>query len=179
MCIATPSAAIASPAIEEPGRPYEGPRGIEGDDPLPPVPDAPPPLLLPARADDDEVEVDDEPIDDDVRPAPFDWRDTPEGETASRRIRGGVILTGGGALLVFGAAILGTTDPCRRLAGNGCQRGARTRAALTMGIPGAFVLAAGATLLGLGIAQRKRARASVLVDVAGRHGGGLSIVGRF
>lgn len=181
------SVTIAAPANAAPSetaapvRPYEGPRGVEVDaavEPPPPASDPPPPLLL---EDDEPIDDDDAQDDEAIEVAePFDWRDTPEGDAASKKIRGGIILTGGGLLLVFGAAVLGTTDPCRRLAGNGCLKQARTRAALTMGIPGGFVLAAGATLLGLGIAQRRRVKASVLVDVAAsRHGGGLSIVGRF
>ncbi len=179
VAIATPSSVAWSAPSSATVRPYEGPREIEAGAEPPPAPE--PPLLLdegddePAGDDDD----DDEPDDGVIDAEPFDWRDTPEGENASRKIRGGVILTAGGALLVIGAAILGTMDPCRRLAGNGCQREARTRAALTMGLPGALAVAAGATLLGLGVAQRKRARTSVLVDVVGRHGAGVSIAGRF
>lgn len=185
--VAMPTKVAASPATPTadtgPARPYDGPRGVEGGVETPPPPEPPPDVAEDVEDVEDDATNDEPAVDDDepdAEPVPFDWRDTPQGEAASRKIRGGLILTSGGLLLGFGAAILGTTDPCRRLAGNGCQREARTRATLTMGIPAAFVLAAGATLLGLGLTQRKRVRSSILVDVAaGRHGGGLSLVGRF
>lgn len=171
--------ALALPAAAAPPRPYEGPVAI-GEPPAEIV--EPPPA--PTTASDDQAtaeEADDEgEVDDELPPAEIDWRDLPEGETAARRIRGGVLLTTGGLVLVFSSAIMGTIDPCRRLAGNGCQKQARTRAALTMGIPGAAILAAGITLLAIGLHQRQRVRSTLgLGASASRQGGGVTLGGRF
>lgn len=178
------------PAAAADRRPYDGPEEIEAA-PRDPVelrePDAP--VRVPAIDDDvgDEDSPDDGALEDDaedfasaVADGPRDWRDEPEGEVATRRIRGGVLLTSGGAVLVIGAIIFGAVDPCKRLTGNGCQKAASRRAALTMGIPGAVILAAGATMLALGLKTRRILQRNVLVGPElGRHGAGLSIVGRF
>jgi len=136
-------------------------------------------------AEGDAVEGDDTPADvvappdelDELDAAPLDWRDGPEGDTTARRLRGGVILTGGGLLLLLGSVILGTTDPCRRLAGNGCQLEARRRAALTMGIPGAAILVAGAVLLGFGLHTRRRLRTNLALGATGNGSGGAVVLG--
>lgn len=177
------ASALALPASAAPPRPYEGPAEI-GEPPADatleePHDDADVPADE-AAIDDDASDHDAAIDDEDLPPAAIDWRDVPEGETAARRIRGGVLLTAGGLVLVFSSAILGTIDPCRRLAGNGCQKEARTRAALTMGIPGAVILAAGATLLGLGLHQRQRVRSTLGIGAsAGRQGAGVTLRGRF
>lgn len=103
-------------------------------------------------------------------------RDSPEGQIATRRVRGGIIMTATGGVMIMGAAILGGTDPCRRLAGNSCMTSARNRGALVMGIPGALILGAGLALLGVGIAKRRRIAAGVQAD---RTSAGLVISGRF
>lgn len=195
MAIAVAVALMApSTAVAAVPRPYEGPAevaGSDGPEPTPVAADArqtdEPDAAPPAEG---EVDLDAEPGDDvdadggdDVDAEPVvmpDWRDAPEGEAVARRIRGGVILGSGGLLLVFGSMILGTTDPCRRLAGNGCQVQARTRAALTMGVPGAIAVVSGAVLLGLGLSARRRLRSSLTMGgTAGRHGGGVVLGGRF
>ncbi|HWB75808.1 MAG TPA: hypothetical protein VG755_12660 [Nannocystaceae bacterium] len=103
-------------------------------------------------------------------------RDSPEGQIATRHVRGGIIMTATGGVMIIGAAILGGTDPCRRLAGNSCMTSARNRGALVMGIPGALILGAGLALLGVGIAKRRRIAAGVQAD---RTSAGLTISGRF
>ncbi len=103
-------------------------------------------------------------------------RDSPEGVEASKRVRGGVFLAVAGAVLVAGAAALSATDPCLREAGNGCQEAARTRAALSMGIPGGVMLGAAAVLIGIGVRARRRLRPAVEL---GRAGGAFVVRGRF
>jgi hypothetical protein len=139
----------------------------------PPAPDVDP-FAAEDLASEDSIE-DDEAIGE----APLDWRDEPEGEVAWRRIRGGAILLAGGGLLVAGAAILGSVDPCRRLAGNGCQEAARTRAVVTMAVPGTAILLGGAALLAVGLRQRNRVRASLSAPLAGNGAWGLVVGGRF
>lgn len=159
----------------EPGAPTvdanEGP--VLADEPdtarPPPAPDVDPFAEVEGSIEDDDA------MDD----APLDWRDEPEGEVAWRRIRGGALLLAGGALLVVGAAILGGTDPCRRLAGNGCQEAARTRAVVTMAVPGTAILVGGAALLAVGIRQRNRVRASLSVPMARTGAWGIALGGRF
>jgi hypothetical protein len=116
-----------------------------------------------------EVEIDDAPGYDPMH-------DSPEGLKAQRRIRGGIALTTMGALLSIGSIVLAATDPCRPLAGNSCQVGARNRAAWVIGAPGVAMLAGGITLLTLGVLGRQRIRAAM---TASRQGGGLVLSGRF
>jgi hypothetical protein len=187
---------VAWPVSAADRRPYEGPLQIEAFE------REPPPLIelvdLDANADavsadasdgdasdgdasdgdasdDDATDVD---ATDDLEPR--DWRDEPEGESVAKRLRGGILLTTGGLALVLGAVVIGSVDPCVRLTGNGCQAEAARRAALTMGIPGAAILAAGATFLGLGLTQRRRLQRNLVVGPdLGRHGAGVTLVGRF
>lgn len=181
---------VAVPAWADDRRPYEGPTQIEAAqrEPVPRIEPVDPDAGADATtADsvgpiDDGDDGDDDGGDDggDDAVGPRDWRDEPEGEAVAKRLRGGILLTSGGLVLVLGAVIIGTVDPCVRLTGNGCQAGASRRAALTMGIPGAAILAAGATLLGLGLSQRRRLQRSLVVaPELGRHGAGVSVVGRF
>ncbi len=176
-------------------RPYEGPLQIEAVERQPPPliervdPDANADAVSADAVSADAVSADaldgdatDDDATDDVADdlGPRDWRDEPEGEAVSKRLRGGILLTTGGLVLVLGAVVIGTVDPCVRLTGNGCQAGAGRRAALTMGIPGAAILAAGATFLGLGLSQRRRLQRNLVVGPdLGRHGAGVSLVGRF
>ncbi len=176
---------IAAPASADDLRPYEGPRQIEAVEggTAPQLEAVDPEADADALAG-DAVGPDDDPgaadAGNDFAGGPRDWRDEPEGEVAAKRLRGGILLPAGGSVLVLGAVIIGTVDPCLRLTGNGCQAGASRRAALTMGIPGAAILAAGATLLGLGLSHRRRLQRSLAVGPElGRHGGGVVVVGRF
>jgi hypothetical protein len=125
-------------------------------------------LRVAAQAGDTDVDLEIEVYD--------EVRDSPEGRMATRRIRGGIMLLPAGGLLVLGAAILGATDPCRRLAGNSCMATARNRGALTMGLTGALIVGAGATLLGIGLHARRRIAAGVQAD---RRSAGIVLTGRF
>ncbi len=181
------SLTVVTPAWASPPRPYQGPLQPQDAPAEPTVQDAASPVLESPEgsvaAESDEGEIDqwgEQDEDDAIDLGRIDWRDAPQGGVVLRQIRGGALLTTSGLLLVFGSIILGTLDPCRRLAGNGCQREARTRAALTMGLPGGLLLAAGATLLGIGLERRQRLRTSVRIGAAaGRRGGGLTLAGRF
>lgn len=173
---------VAVPAWADDRRPYQGPTQIEAAErePVPLIEPDDPDAGADAETADSIGPIDDADDVDDVAVGPRDWRDEPEGEAVAKRLRGGILLTSGGLALVLGAVIIGTVDPCVRLTGNGCQAGASRRAALTMGIPGAAILAAGATLLGLGLSQRRRLQRSLVVaPELGRHGAGMSVVGRF
>lgn len=151
------------PAGPDPGTP---PRLAPGD------PDAPE-----AEAPDD-ADGDAEPADDaDAEDLSYDpRRDSPEGQVAGRRIRGGIIFLTAGAVMGIGALLLAASDPCRPAAGNGCQTGARRRGALTLGIPALAVLAGGAALLGIGVRERRRIAADLTVS---RGGATLTLGGRF
>ncbi|MFN3185630.1 MAG: hypothetical protein ACE37F_26775 [Nannocystaceae bacterium] len=117
-------------------------------------------------------EDEDEDWDDDYDPL----RDSPEAVRSQRRIAGGAVLIGVGALTAFGALGMGLSDPCAAPAGNSCSASARNRAALTMGLPGVAVLGAGVAVLVLGLRQRDRLR----VDAqASRTGAGVRLSGRF
>lgn len=155
-----PVAPVDAPSVEEPTTPVEQP-SVEA-----PTDD---------EADDEDFSADRRELEEAV--ADYDEvRDSPEGQIATRRIRGGIIMTATGGVMVIGAAILGGTDPCRHLAGNSCMASARNRGAMVMGIPGALVLGAGLALLGIGIAARRRIAAGVQAD---RTSAGLVISGRF
>jgi hypothetical protein len=141
--------------------------------PVPTVPDEPLPDTEPGDDDalDDDA-LDDEPFVDDYDPL----RDSPEAVEARRLITGGIILISAGTVLAVGSLAIGVTDKCTRAAGNSCSGAARDRAAVTMAIPAVAIFAAGAALLGVGIRNRNRLRASVAF---GRDGGGLLVTGRF
>jgi hypothetical protein len=125
----------------------------------------------------DDAVDDDEVVDDDSEAPGYDpLRDSPEGLQAHRRIGGGIALTIVGTVLTIGAIALGRTDPCRPLAGNSCQAGARNRAAWVIGVPGAAILGGGITLLTLGLLKRQRILAGIS---ASRTSGGVVLSGRF
>lgn len=122
--------------------------------------------------DDEESWDDDEDWDDDYDPL----RDSPDAVQSQRRIAGGAVLIGVGALTAFGALGMGLSDPCAAPAGNSCSSSARNRAAVTMGLPGVAVLGAGIAVLVVGLRQRHRLR----VDAqASRTSAGLLLSGRF
>lgn len=131
-----------------------------------------PPLEDDEAWDDEESWEDDEEWDDDYDPL----RDSPDAVQSQRRIAGGAVLIGVGALTAFGALGMGLSDPCAAPAGNSCSSSARNRAAVTMGLPGVAVLGAGIAVLVVGLRQRDRLR----VDAqASRTSAGLLLSGRF
>jgi hypothetical protein len=179
IAIAPRHAAAAPPSeVPPPPAPADGrsPVGIPTDVVAPDddVPQAEPPPPTPV-----EPAADEEPAGDGESNELDEYDpvlDSPEGIVATNRIRGGAFLSVFGALLGAGAAALGTSDPCSRPAGNSCGTASRNRAAIVMGSSGVALLAAGLTLLGLGIARRRELRAGVS---ASARGGGLVIEGRF
>lgn len=82
--------------------------------------------------------------------------DSPEALRAQQWIKSGIALLSIGGILGIGALGMGSTDPCNLSAGNGCQKTARDRAALTMGIPGAMLMAGGVAMLIVGKRQKRR-----------------------
>jgi hypothetical protein len=130
------------------------------------------PTTLPSPGD-IEPEGDDEPLPDE----PYDpTTDSPEALQARHWIRTGAALLVVGGALTITAAIFGGTDPCRRGIGNSCQQAAARRAALAIGIPGALMIAGGATSLAIGIVRRNQLRASVAVS---RDSALVGVSGRF
>jgi len=181
--------ARAPVASEEPVGTAPGSRGIDpavpGDVAWPAERDVAEPVgaptaagpSSPAGATGPRAQADDEPVDDATEVPGYDpVRDSPEGLQAHRRISGGIALTVVGTVLTIGAIALGSTDPCRPLAGNSCQVGARNRAAWVIGVPGAAMLGGGITLLTLGILKRQRIVAGL---TASRTSGGVVLSGRF
>jgi hypothetical protein len=169
-----------TPTTAEPTGAGPGDRGVEDSVPrsVPwPVegePADPPTVATPPAGDGDSADA---PLDDATDVPGYDpVRDSPEGLQAQRRISGGIALTVAGTVLTVGAIGLGATDPCRPLAGNSCQVGARNRAAWVIGVPGVAILAGGITLLTLGLLKRQRIRAGV---VASKTSGGVVLSGRF
>ncbi|MFO0633781.1 MAG: hypothetical protein U0168_13110 [Nannocystaceae bacterium] len=156
-------------------RSYDGPRAIPQAAAVDPTEPA-----APARAPTPETE----PERDDELPAPepedvdgYDpLRDSPEAEVARKRIRGGILLLSTAALLGTGAIVIAASDPCRAVAGNGCQDAARRRASVTLGVPAVAVAVGGALLLGFGLRARRR----IVADLAlSRHAAMLTLGGRF
>lgn len=197
--LAVPAAGNAAP------RGYEGPVDVAADpeavdvathEPAEPTPPPAPEPVEDGSIEDDSIEddsiedgsIEDDSIEDgegsiedevDGPAVSVDWRDEPEGEVASRRIRGGALLLAGGAFVVIGAVILGSTDPCRRLAGNGCQKAARTRGVVTMAVPGSLAMAGGVMLTVIGVRQRARVRASLETPLSGNRTWGMALRAHF
>jgi len=145
----------------------------------PPATDAPP-ELEPTEAREDESwdeedeswDEEDEAWDDDYDPL----RDSPEALTAQRRIAGGAVVLGLGAVVSVGGLVMALSDPCARPAGNSCAAASRNRAALTMALPGLATVAVGSVMLALGIRQRKALRVDAKLNASGA---GVSLRGRF
>ncbi len=176
--------AEAAPSVEaageesdaQPGRrAAQGPTSVEA----PAEPAAPEPSVqLPSEPVDEEAWEDDEAWDEDEEWADdYDpQRDSPAALESQRRIAGGAVVLGLGALVSFGGLGMLLSDPCARPAGNSCSSAARNRAALTMALPGIAAMATGAVMLGLGVRQRRALRAGATVS---RAGGTLMLRGRF
>ena len=159
-------------------RPYDGPSAVEVPEPpepqAEPVPEPAPPPVAQSQPDPLDVlqpldlagpEYGPEPAED---PAGYDvMRDSAEAMDAQKFTRGGVILVTTAVLLGTGAILIGTSDPDNLSAGNSGVKAARDRAAVTMGIPGAILLAAGIALLATGSRRKARLRASVALSRAG------------
>lgn len=113
--------------------------------------------------------AEDEPVDD----VPYDpLVDSPEAIRARSWVRSGAVFVAVGGVLAIGGIAMSTANvnslamqnvcmPRQDVAGNGCQEGARNRAAMTLGIPGALLLAGGIAMLAVGKAQQRRLRASL------------------
>ena len=113
--------------------------------------------------------AEDEPVDD----VPYDpLVDSPEAIRARSWVRSGAVFIAVGGVLAIGGIAMSTANvnslemqnvcmPRQDVAGNGCQEGARNRAAMTLGIPGALLLAGGIAMLAVGKAQQRRLRASL------------------
>lgn len=113
--------------------------------------------------------AEDEPVDD----VPYDpLVDSPEAIRARSWVRSGAVFIAVGGVLAIGGIAMSTANvnslemqnvcmPRQDMAGNGCQEGARNRAAMTLGIPGALLLAGGIAMLAVGKAQQRRLRASL------------------
>lgn len=102
--------------------------------------------------------------------------DSPEAVLYRAQIRGGSILLGAGVLLGAGAVALGLSDPCSTAAGNSCDSGSRNRAAITMAVPAAVMVATGGAMLAIGLQKRKAFHATMALH---REGGGVAVFGRF
>lgn len=196
------------PAAAEGARPTDDGNGSEPDpgaaDPsgesIPPPSDAPPPEAdppeevtpppppapeTPANEDSAADEAyEDEAYEDEEYEDDYDPRvDSPEAVLARRRVIGGGLLLGTGLALSLGGLALGLSDPCARAAGNSCSRSARRRAALTMGLPGLAVVAAGIAFVAIGrrtqqrlASEHARVRPSVSFDLRSAQ---LGLRGRF
>ncbi len=96
--------------------------------------------------------------------------------TAQRRIAGGAVVLGLGAMVSVGGLAMVLSDPCARPAGNSCSPAARNRAALTMALPGLATVAVGSVMLALGLRQREALRVDASLNASGA---GVSFRGRF
>lgn len=114
------------------------------------------------------------PADDDASDeVPYDpLIDSPEAIRARSWVRSGAVFIAVGGVLAIGGIAMATATvntldmqnvcmPRQDVAGNGCQEGARNRAAMTLGIPGALLLAGGIAMLTVGKRQQRRLRASL------------------
>jgi hypothetical protein len=152
-------------------RPYEGPSAIEIPEPPEPVADpepdpTPAPETTPQPGPLDVLQ----PLDVEGLNSGQDGdrgydvvRDSAEAMEARKFTQGGVILVTMAVVLGTGAVIMGLSDPKNLSAGNSGVEAARDRAALTMGIPGALLLAGGIALLSVGSKRKARLRASVVM----------------
>ncbi len=167
--------ALVLPAPARAERPYEGPSSAPTGEQLqaPRVVDPAQPPPAPEVTAPEIAEPEPEP-----GPEPdFDpLRDSPEAMRARSYVQGGIIVLTTAVALVVGSVVMGTSDPCAKRGGNNCHEDSRNRAALSMGIPGAALLAAGGALLGVGLRQRARLRASLAL---GRAGAGVTLRLRF
>lgn len=178
-----PEAEVPEAEALEPAEVEPEPESVEPTAPVAPEPAEPTPA--PDEDEDDWFgdDADDEPFpedeEDDVAGPVDDYdplRDSPEAIAARHWVRGGIVMLSAGGALLVGAILMGASDPCNLTWGNSCQPTARNRAALTMGIPAAVIIAGGGTALGIGLRRRR----SLTVDVtAGRFGGGVVLRGRF
>ncbi|MGH1343254.1 MAG: hypothetical protein ACRBN8_16970 [Nannocystales bacterium] len=122
--------------------------------------------------DDDAWDGEDEAWDDDYDPL----RDSPEAVASQRRIAGGAVVVGLGAMVSLGGLAMAVSDPCARPAGNSCSPASRNRAALTMALPGLATVAVGGVMLALGIRQRRALRVDANLNASGA---GVTFRGRF
>lgn len=134
-----------------------------------PMPAAEATPATPANVPVAEGPAEDEPVDD----VPYDpLVDSPEAIRARSWVRSGAVFIAVGGVLAIGGIAMSTANvnslemqnvcmPRQDMAGNGCQEGARNRAAMTLGIPGALLLAGGIAMLAVGKAQQRRLRASL------------------
>ncbi|HFE45121.1 MAG TPA: hypothetical protein ENJ18_06445 [Nannocystis exedens] len=130
-----------------------------------------------ADGDDLDFEIDDDYDGDDYEGDDYDpLRDSPEAMQAAGWVRSGIIFTVVGSVLAVGGVLMALSDPKDLVTGNGSQKTARDRAALTMGIPGGMMLVGGAAMIVVGRRQKKRLRASLQVL---RRGAGIGINLRF
>jgi hypothetical protein len=159
------------PAAETDGEVGEPEPTPEAEVPEPEPEPVPPPEELDEEMLDEEL-LDEEPPRDDYDP----MRDSPEAIEARRMITGGIILLTTGTALAIGSLAMGVSDKCNRAAGNSCSGASRNRAAATMAVPAVGIFAAGAVLLGIGMRNRNRVKASVAWS---REGGGVLFTGRF
>lgn len=127
------------------------------------------------------------PVDEEDDLVPYDpLVDSPEAQRARSWVRSGAVFLAVGGVLAIGGAAMATAkvnslamqnvcEPRGDHAGNGCQEGARDRAALTLGLPGGVLLAAGVAMLVVGKVQQRRLRAGLSRSVALAPGPGLGL----
>ncbi len=127
------------------------------------------------------------PVEEEDDLVPYDpLVDSPEAQRARSWVRTGAVFIAVGGVLAIGGAAMATAkvnslemqnvcEPRGDHAGNGCQEGARDRAAVTLGLPGGVLLAAGIAMLVVGKVQQRRLRASVGRGLALAPGPGLGL----
>lgn len=173
---------VAAPAeAAQPGAPApaSAPTGETGSAaaPIVPVPPAAaegsPTGPAPASAAGPEPVAAEGPEDDAGDELPYDpLVDSPEAIRARSWVRSGAVFTAIGGVLTIGGIAMSTAsvntadmqnicDPRQDVAGNGCNEQARDRAALTLALPGALLLAGGIAMLVVGKLQQRRLRASL------------------
>lgn len=187
--VAGPPATGGDPVAGDPGRGYAGTEVVEVEPRVEAEVATPEPASEAAAAATSEVSapaaetttatpasepvaegpVEEEPID----AVPYDpLVDSPEAIRARSWVRSGAVFVAVGGVLAIGGIAMSTANvnslamqnvcmPRQDVAGNGCQEGARNRAAMTLGIPGALLLAGGIAMLAVGKAQQRRLRASL------------------
>lgn len=134
--------------------------------PTPAITEAPAAPRINAAADlDDDLDDDLDPSEGEVGSGEgYDpLRDSPEAISARHWFRTGIGLVAAGGALGVGAIIIGAADPCAPRAGNSCLAEARTRGALTMGVPALVFVGAGTAALLIARKRRTRLAASVAV----------------
>lgn len=173
---ATETSGDADATVPEP--PVAAPEATRPDAPTPVTSDAVAPADETAAPAEVEAPLDapaegPEEEEDGLSEAPYDpLIDSPEAIRARSWVRSGAVFMTVGLVLAIGGIAMSTATvnsladqnvcmPRQDKAGNGCQEGARDRAAMALGLPGAVLLAGGIAMLAVGKVQQRRLRAGL------------------